>query len=79
MASVVEDRVKAALVEQFGVDEDALQNSTTFAELDRTGGADAAGLLTKFEAAFRVEISDEDFEKLKTVGDAVTYFEQRVQ
>ena len=79
MASGVEDRVKAALVEQFGVDEDALQDSTTFAELDRTGGVDAAGLLTTFEDAFHVEIPDEDFAKLKTVGDAVTYLEQRVQ
>ena len=70
MASVVEDRVKAVVVEQFGVDEDELRNSTTFAELDR---------LTRFEDAFDVEVPDEDFEKLRTVADAVRYFEQRVQ
>ena len=79
MASIVEDRVKAVLVEQFGVDEDKLQNSTTFVELDSTGGIESAGLLTKFEDAFGIEVPDGDFESLKTVGDAVTYFEQRVQ
>ena len=55
-----------------------IQPESTFAELG-LDSLDTVELVMAFEEAFNAEIPDEDAEKLKTVGDAVRYIEQKLQ
>jgi acyl carrier protein len=67
------DRVKAILVEQLGVDEDQVTESASFqADLD-ADSLDLVELIMELEDQFGLKISDEDAQKISTVGQAVDY------
>ena len=38
---------------------------------------DVVELVMEFEDVFKITIPDEDYEKIKTVGDAVKYIEEK--
>ena len=69
------EKIKQIICEEFEIDEidvtlDAdLQKDLGFDELD------LADLCMSLEDAFEKEISDEDLEKIKTVGDFVNHLE----
>ena len=66
-------KVKTILSNQFDVDEAELNEDT---RLDDDLGADSldvVDLMMSLEDTFDVEIQDEDIEKLRTIGDLVTY------
>ena len=67
MASI-EDKVKNIIVEQLGVDEKEVKPEAHF--VDDLG---AVELVMALEEEFKLEISDEDAEKLTTVKQAVDY------
>jgi len=67
------DRVRAILVEQLGVDEDQVTESASFqGDLD-ADSLDLVELIMELEDQFGVKISDEDAQKIETVGQAVDY------
>lgn len=67
------DRVKAILVEQLGVDEDQVTEAASFqADLD-ADSLDLVELIMELEDQFGLKISDEDAQKIATVGQAVDY------
>jgi len=68
------DKVKALVVEQLGVEESKVTMDATFEDLE-ADSLDVVELIMALEEAFGVDIPDEDAEKVRTVGDIVSYIE----
>ncbi|TGE32766.1 acyl carrier protein [Desulfosporosinus sp. Sb-LF] len=66
------EKVKAIVVEQLGVDEANVTQETSFEELN-ADSLDIVELIMALEEAFDLDIPDEEAEKIRTVGDAVSY------
>ncbi|KGP75894.1 acyl carrier protein [Desulfosporosinus sp. Tol-M] len=69
------EKVKAIVVEQLGVDEELVTPETSFKELD-ADSLDIVELIMALEEAFDLDIPDEEAEKIKTVGEAVSYIKE---
>ncbi len=66
-------RVKEVLVEQLGVDESAIGETASFQEDLDADSLDLVELIMELEDSFDIKISDEDAQKIQTVGQAVEY------
>jgi acyl carrier protein len=69
----IEEKVKGIIVEQLGVDEEEVTPTASFVDDLGADSLDQVELVMAFEEEFKLEINDEDAEKIKTVHDAVTY------
>jgi acyl carrier protein len=67
--------VKAIIVDLLGVDEARVVPEARFREDLEADSLDLVELIMAFEDKFGGEISDEDAQKITTVGEAVTYVE----
>ena len=67
------ERVKGIIVEQLGVDEDKVTMSAGFRKDLEADSLDLVELIMAFEDQFGQEISDEEAQKIETVGDAVAF------
>lgn len=72
----VEEKVKEIIIDQLGVDEEAVTLEASFVDDLGADSLDIVELVMAIEEEFNVEISDEDAEKLTTVGAAVEYIEK---
>lgn len=63
------------IVERFGVDEQKITRELTFQEDLGADSLDVVELIMELEDVFSIQISDEDAEKIKTIGDAVDYID----
>jgi len=70
-----EERVRDIIVELLGVDADKVTRNARFREDLEADSLDLVELIMEFEQEFNSEISDEEAQKIKTVGDAVDYLE----
>lgn len=77
MASI-EDRVKGIVVELLGVEEDKVITAASFREDLEADSLDLVELIMAFEEEFGGEISDEDAQKIETVGQAVDYIKSNM-
>lgn len=73
----VEQEVIDIVVEQLGVDKSDVTSQKSFIEDLNADSLDLTELIMTFEERFGFEISEEDAEKLKTVGDVISYIETR--
>lgn len=69
----IEKEVIDIVVEQLGVDPSEVTLQKSFVEDLNADSLDLTELIMTFEEKFGFEISEEEAEKLKTVGDVVTY------
>ena len=76
--SNVEEKVKDIIVEELGVEREKLTNEASFIEDLGADSLDIVELVMEFEKEFNIDIPDEDAEKLRTVGDAVKYLDEKV-
>jgi acyl carrier protein len=77
MADVLE-RVTKIIVDRLGVEETEVTPSASFKEDLGADSLDVVELVMQLEDEFEMEISDEDAEKIATVGDAVNYIESNL-
>ena len=74
----VEAKVKEIIIDQLGVDEGQVKAEASFIDDLGADSLDTVELVMAFEEKFDIEIPDEDAEKMRTVGDAVSYLEQKL-
>lgn len=70
------ERVKAIIVEQLGVPSEEVIESASFIEDLGADSLDIVELVMALEEEYDIEISDEDAEKIQTVGDAISYIQE---
>jgi len=81
MATILE-RVKKIIVNQLGVEEGEVKPESSFVDDLNADSLDLVELVMSLEEEFsseskRLEIPDEDAEKIKTVQDAVDYIKEQ--
>lgn len=70
------ERVKNIVVDRLGVKEEDVTPQATFKDDLGADSLDVVELIMELEDEFDLEISDEDAEKISSVGDVVTYIDQ---
>ena len=75
MATVLE-RVQGIVAERLGDDQDRVVPEAEFIGDLNADSLDLVEVIMALEQEFDVEISDEDAEGIRTVGDAVTYINE---
>lgn len=73
----IEDKVMDIVSEQLSVAREDVSREKSFVEDLKADSLDVVELVMRFEDTFGVTIPDEDYEKIRTVGDAIEYIEQR--
>jgi len=72
----VEERVKKIINKQLGANKEPVTLETSFVNDLGADSLDIVELVMEFEDAFDLNISDDDAEKIRTVGDAVNYIKE---
>lgn len=69
------ERVRSIIVEQLGVEAEDVKMEASFRDELEADSLDLVELIMQFEEEFGGEISDEQAQKILTVGDAVRFLE----
>ena len=69
-------KMKKIIADQLGVDEAEITMESSFIDDLGADSLDTVELVMQLEEEYGLEISDEDAEKIKTVGDVVKYIEE---
>ncbi len=72
------EQVKNIIVDLLAVDPEKVTKEARFREDLEADSLDLVELIMEFEDEFGGEISDEDAQKITTVGDAVSYLEEKM-
>jgi len=79
MAENLEEKVIKIIIDQLEVEPEKVTMNASFSDDLKADSIDRLELVVVLEEAFKIEIPDEDTEKIKTVGDAVNYVKSRVK
>ncbi len=71
-------KVKDIIEKELGVEREKLTDGASFIEDLGADSLDIVELVMEFEKEFNVDIPDEDAEKLRTVGDAIGYLNNKI-
>ena len=77
MADLSFDRFKTIVVSQLGVEPDQVTPEASFVEDLNADSLDLVELIMAFEEEYQMEISDEDAERIGTVGQAWEYIKEK--
>ena len=77
--ATVSERLSKIIVEQLGVEESEVVTSASFTEDLNADSLDLVELIMSLEEEFKLQISDEDAEKITTVGEAEEYIEEHLR
>ncbi len=72
----IEERITAIIEKELGVNTEQITDSASFIEDLGADSLDTTELIMAFEEEFGLEISDEDAEKLTTVGAVKEYLKE---
>ncbi len=75
--SAVADKVKEIIAKQLGVKLEEVTPQATFIEDLGADSLDTVEIVMALEEEFKIEIPDEDAEKMKNVGEAIKYIEDK--
>lgn len=76
--TTVLERVSKVIVDRLGVDASEVTLDAKFREDLGADSLDVVELVMELEDEFDMEISDEEAEKISTVGDAIAYIESKL-
>jgi len=71
-------RIKEIIIDKLGIEESKITTEARFIEDLGADSLDTVELIMQFEEEFDIEISDEDAEKLNTVGNSVDYINEKL-
>jgi acyl carrier protein len=74
--ATIHDRLQKIIVDQLGVEESEVVSSASFVEDLNADSLDLVELIMSLEEEFKLQISDEDAEKITTVQEAEDYIEE---
>ena len=77
--SEIASRVKAIIVDKFGVEESEVTETASFTNDLGADSLDTVELIMEFEKEFGISIPDDQAEKIGTVQDAVAYIEEHAK
>ena len=69
------ERVKKIVVEHLGIDENKVNDSSSFIDDLGADSLDTVELVMAFEEEFEIEIPDDAAEKIQTIKDAIDFIE----
>ena len=72
-----ETKVVGIVCEQLQVTEGDVNRTSSFVDDLKADSLDVVELVMEFEDEFGITIPDDDYEKIRTVGDAVDYIEEK--
>ncbi|MEE9280878.1 MAG: acyl carrier protein [Myxococcota bacterium] len=75
----VEDKVRDIIVEQLGVAPDEVVPEASFIDDLGADSLDIVELVMAIEEEFDLEISDDDAEKMQTIGDVITHVDEKTK
>ncbi len=76
--SSVEERVKKIVVEELGVKDEEVTSEASFVDDLGADSLDTVELVMALEQEFKIEIPDEEAEKITTVQQAIDYIGQNL-
>ncbi len=79
MGTNVRDRVIEIICEQMGQSKEKVNEETSFINDLGADSLDTVELVMELEDEFDLSIPDEEAEKIKTVGDAITYIDEHMK
>ena len=74
---VSQDKIRQVIAEQLGVKIEEVINSAKFVDDLGADSLDTVELIMAFEEAFKIEIPDDEVEKLTNVGSLLKYIEEK--
>jgi len=77
--SSIHERLQKIIVDQLGVDENEVVPNASFVEDLNADSLDLVELIMSLEEEFKLQISDEDAEKITTVQEAADYIEEHLR
>ena len=78
-ADTIEQRIRPLIAEQLGVEEIKVTRNASFVDDLNADSLDLVEMVMSLEEEFKIEISDEDAEKIRTVGDAVDFILEHME
>ena len=72
-----EEKVIGIVSEQLGVPQEEISRTSSFVDDLKADSLDVVELVMEFEDEFGITIPDDDYDKIKTVGDAITYIDEK--
>ena len=72
-----EEKVIGIVSEQLGVPQEEISRTSSFVDDLKADSLDVVELVMELEDEFEITIPDEDYEKIKTVGDAANYIQEK--
>lgn len=73
----VEEKVISIVSEQLSVPKEEVTRDSSFVDDLKADSLDVVELVMEFEDEFSITIPDEDYEKIRTVGDAIDYINEK--
>jgi len=77
--SEVAERVKSLVADKLSRDKSELTNEASFANDLGADSLDTVELIMEFEKEFGIVIPDEEANKISTVGDAISFIEEKLK
>ena len=78
-AETIEQRIRPLIAEQLGVEESKVTRSASFVDDLNADSLDLVEMIMSLEEEFKLQISDEDAEKITTVQEAEDYIEEHLR
>ncbi len=73
----LEEQVMSIVSEQLSVSKDEVTLTSNFIDDLKADSLDLVELVMEFEDEFGITVPDDDYEKIRTVGDAISYIKEK--